>query len=448
LEPLDLFSRRQVLSVRELVSQLKKLVEKHYDFVWVEGEVSGLRRPGSGHLYFSLKDPDANMKAVLFRHQAAMLRFALEDGLKVLCQGRVSVYGPRGDLQLVVDTVEPQGAGALALAFEQIKKRLEAEGLFAAERKQPLPDLPKRIAVVTSPTGAAIRDFLNVLHRRFAGVEVAIYPVLVQGDEAPRQMIQALSDLSEWAWPEVIVLTRGGGSPEDLWAFNDEGLARAIAECPIPVVSAVGHEIDVSISDLVADLRASTPSAAAELLVKPQAELAGRLAGLNARLLQSGARLIARRRSELNALSRGLIDPRRRLADKRLRVDDLLSRAASALRAGLHEKARDLWGGRERLLAQRPDRRLALAGARLAELTHRLGGAGVGAITGRRAKLDQLNGRLRALSPLAVLGRGYALALGPDAKVLSNAAQVKKGDDIKVRLAKGTVHARVREVEA
>jgi exodeoxyribonuclease VII large subunit len=445
LEPLDLFSRRQVLTVRELVSQIKKLVEKNYDFVWVEGEVSGLRRPGSGHLYFSLKDSDASLRAVLFRHQAAMLRFALEDGLKVLCQGRVSVYGPRGDLQLVVDTVEPQGAGALALAFEQIKKRLEAEGLFAAERKQALPDLPKRIAVVTSPTGAAIRDFLNVLHRRFAGVEVAIYPVLVQGDEAPKQMIQAIEDLTEWAWPEVIVLTRGGGSPEDLWAFNDESLARAIAACPIPIVSAVGHEIDLSISDMVADLRAPTPSAAAELLVKPQAELAGRLAGLSARLVQSGARLISRRRAELTALSRGLVDPRRRLADKRLRVDDLLSRAASAMRAGLHDKARDLWSGREGLMEQRPDHRLAVTKARLVELTHRLGGAGVQEITSRRALLDGLNGRLRALSPLAVLGRGYALAIGPDGKVLRDAAQTNVGDVLNLRLAKGALTAEVLE---
>lgn len=447
MEPLDLFSRRQVLTVHELVSKLKKLVEKSYDFVWVEGEVSGLRRPGSGHFYFSLKDSEASLRAVLFRHQAAMLRFALEDGLKVLCQGRVSVYGPRGDLQLVVDTVEPQGAGALALAFEQIKKRLEAEGLFAAERKQALPDLPKRIAVVTSPSGAAIRDFLNVLHRRFAGVEVAIYPVLVQGDEAPKQMIQAINDLVDWAWPEVIVLTRGGGSPEDLWAFNDENLARAIAACPIPVVSAVGHEIDLSISDLVADLRAPTPSAAAELLVKPQAELAGRLTGLNARLVQSGARLIARRRAELTALSRGLIDPRRRLADKRLRVDDLLSRAAAALRAGLHGLARELWAGRERLLEQRPDHRLAMTRARLAELTHRLGGAGVVEITSRRSLLDQLNGRLRALSPLAVLGRGYALALGPDGKVLRSAEQIRVGDELKIHLARGALRAKVLEVE-
>jgi exodeoxyribonuclease VII large subunit len=447
LEPLDLFSRRQVLTVHELVSQIKKLVEKNYDFVWVEGEVSGLRRPGSGHFYFSLKDSEASLRAVLFRHQAAMLRFALEEGLKVLCQGRVSVYGPRGDLQLVVDTVEPQGAGALALAFEQIKKRLEAEGLFAAERKQPMPDLPKRIAVVTSPTGAAIRDFLNVLHRRFAGVEVAVYPVLVQGDEAPKQMIQAIDDLVEWDWPEVIVLTRGGGSPEDLWAFNDENLARSIAACPIPVVSAVGHEIDLSISDLVADLRAPTPSAAAELLVKPQAELAGRLAGLSARLVQSGARLIARRRSELIALSRGLIDPRRRLADKRLRVDDLLSRAAAALRAGLHDKARDLWSNRERLLEQRPDHRLTLAKARLSELVHRLGGAGVVEITSRRSLLDQLNGRLRALSPLAVLGRGYALALGPDGKVLRSSEQTKVGEEFKLRLAQGALRAKVLEIE-
>jgi len=272
--------------------------------------------------------------------------------------------------------------------------------------------------------------------------------VRVQGEQAAPQMIAAFDDLAGWDWPEVVVLTRGGGSPEDLWAFNDEDLARAIAECPIPVVSAVGHEIDVSISDLVADLRAPTPSAAAELLVKPQAELAGRLANVSARLLQSGARLIARRRSELNALSRGLIDPRRRLADKRIRVDDLLARAASALRAGLHDKARELWSGRERLLEQRPDRRLALAGAGLAELAHRLGGAGVVAITGRRSRLDQLGGRLRALSPLAVLGRGYALALGPDQRVLRDANQVEVGDDIKVRLAKGALSAKVLEVES
>lgn len=448
LEPLDLFSRRQVLSVRELVSQLKKLVESRYDFVWVEGEVSGLRRPGSGHLYFSLKDSEASIKAVIFRHQAAMLRFSLEDGLKVLCQGRVSVYGPRGDLQLVVDTVEPKGAGALALAFEQIKQRLEAEGLFAAERKKPLPDLPKRIAVVTSPTGAAIRDFLNVLHRRFAGVEVAIYPVLVQGAEAPAQIITALADLAAWGWPEVIVLTRGGGSPEDLWAFNDEGLARAIAACPIPVVSAVGHEIDLSISDLVADLRAPTPSAAAELLVKPQAELAARLGGLSARLAQAAARFIARRRAEMNALTRGLGDPRRRLADKRLRVDDLLSRAGSAAGQAQHRQARRLWKARQKLIQARPDRRLAQVGARLGGLCHRLGASGVGAVTIRRYQLERLTARLRALSPLAVLGRGYALALGPDGALLTSAGQVKEGDQIRVRLAQGALRATVREVES
>ncbi len=448
MEPLDLFSRRQVLTVRELVSQLKKLVERQYDFVWVEGEVSGLRRPGSGHVYFTLKDEEASLRAVLFRHQAALLRFGLEDGLQVLCQGRVSVYGPRGDLQLIVDTVEPRGAGALALAFEQIKRRLAEEGLLAAERKKPLPDLPRRIAVVTSPSGAAIRDFLNVLHRRFAGVEVAVYPVLVQGDQAAGQMIQALEDLARWGWPEVIVLTRGGGSPEDLWAFNDEGLARAIAACPIPVVSAVGHEIDVSISDLVADLRAPTPSAAAELLVRPQAELAERLAGLKGRLAQAGARLVSRRRMELDALRRGLGDPRRRLADQRLRVDDLLWRAASGLRAGLHARARRLGACRERLRGQRPDRRLAQVRGRLDGLSHRLGAAGIMAVTGRRARLDQLAGRLRALSPLAVLGRGFALVTGPGGELVRNAGQVAPGDTVRVRLARGRFQARVTEVEA
>ena len=253
----------------ELVGQLKKATEDRFDFVWVEGEISGLRRPGSGHVYFALKDDTAMLRAVLFRNRAALMRFAPEDGLKVLCQGRISVYQARGEVQMVVDTMEPRGAGALALAFDQVKKRLAAEGLFDQERKRPLPVPALKVAVITSGQGAALRDFLHVLHRRYAGIQVAIYPTPVQGDEAPGRMIKALEDIAAWGWPQVVVLTRGGGSPEDLWAYNDELLARAIAASPIPVVSAVGHEVDLSISDLVADVRAPTPSAAAELLARP-----------------------------------------------------------------------------------------------------------------------------------------------------------------------------------
>ncbi|MFZ5587516.1 MAG: exodeoxyribonuclease VII large subunit [Thermodesulfobacteriota bacterium] len=447
LEPLDLFTRRQVYSVAELVGQLKELAESRFDFVWVEGEVSGLRRPGSGHLYFTLKDDQAMLRAVLFRHQAALSRFALEEGQKVLCQGRVSVYTARGEMQLIVDVVEPRGAGALALAFEQLKKRLMAEGLFEPERKRPLPDLPQKIAVVTSPSGAAIRDFLHVLHRRFDRVQVAVYPTPVQGDEAAPAMVQALADLAAWGWPEVIVLTRGGGSPEDLWAFNDEGLARAIAASPIPVVSAVGHEIDVTISDLVADLRAPTPSAAAELLVANRAELAQRLRALQGRLARRGGRIVSLRRERLAGLRRGLRDPRRRLADLRLRVDDLLDLAQGALAAGLHRRGRRLAGLRERLLERRPDRRLAELAARHGGLSRRLDAAMLASLRKRRAVLGELAAGLRNLGPLAVLGRGYALVQDDQGRLLRRAGQARPGQALRVRLAAGALRVRVEEIE-
>jgi exodeoxyribonuclease VII large subunit len=443
---LDLFSRRQVLRVAELLGQLQRTVEERWDFVWVEGEVSGLRRPGSGHVYFTLKDGDAALKAVLFRHQAALVRFALEDGQEVLCQGRLTVYAPRGDVQLVVDSVEARGAGALALAFEQIKRRLLAEGLFDTGRKKALPELPRRVAVVTSPTGAAIRDFLHVLHRRFAGVEVAVYPVKVQGEAAPGEMVRALQDLAAWGWPEVVVLTRGGGSPEDLWAFNDEALARAVAACPLPTVSAVGHEVDLSITDLVADLRAPTPSAAAELLVQSRAQLLRQVAGLTARLIQAGPRLAARRRERLAGLCRALGDPRRRLADRRLRVDDLLSRVAHAVRAGLHARSRDAWGLRERLWHRRPDRALAALAGRRQALAGRLETAGRGLALARRQRLDGLAGRLEALSPLKVLGRGYALVQDHEGRVLFSAAEAAPGQGVRVRLSQGELEAEVKEV--
>ncbi|BEQ15389.1 exodeoxyribonuclease VII large subunit [Desulfoferula mesophila] len=447
MEPLELFTRREILTVSELVGRLKRLTEQTFDFVWVEGEISGLRTPPSGHMYFALKDRDATLRAVLFKHQASLLRFALEEGLQVLCQGRVSVYQARGEVQLVVDAVEPRGAGALALAFEQLRKRLEAEGLFDPERKQELPELPARVAVVTSPTGAAIRDFLNVLHRRDQKVAVAIYPVRVQGDSAAPQMVEALADLAAWGWPQVIVLTRGGGSPEDLWAFNDEALARAIAACPIPVVSAVGHEIDVSISDLVADLRAPTPSAAAELLVANRDELTRRLRALSGRLARGGARLVRERQGRVRSLARALGDPRRRLSDKRLRVDDLLSRAGHALSGGLHRRARQVGRLRERALSARPERRLALAAGRQRELARRLASAGALGINQRRARVRTLEARLRALGPLAVLGRGFALVSDNEGRLLRRAQDSARGKKIRVRLAQGALRAKVEEIE-
>ncbi|MCB2185786.1 MAG: exodeoxyribonuclease VII large subunit [Deltaproteobacteria bacterium] len=447
MENLQLFTPREILTVSALLGRLKGLVEQSFDFVWVEGEVSALRRPASGHVYFSLKDDHAVLKMVLFRHQASLLRFRLEEGQQVLCQGRVSLYEPRGDLQMVVDTVEPRGAGGLALAFEQLKKRLAAEGLFDPERKQPLPELPTRVAVVTSPSGAAIRDFLHVLHRRYQGISVAVYPVQVQGAEAAPQMVRALADLAAWGWPQVVVLTRGGGSPEDLWAFNDEALARAIAACPLPVVSAVGHEVDFTISDLVADLRAPTPSAAAELLTKDRAELVRRLNAAGGRLAAAGGRLLVRRRVNLGHLLRGLGDPRRRLADRRLRVDDLFLRQVAALRLGLGENARGLAGLVARLREREPGRRLAGLAARQDQATLRLTRAGADAVWARRQRLEVLESRLRALSPLAVLGRGFALVRDQRGKIVKDNRQVQVGQRVGVLLSRGSFSARVEEVE-
>lgn len=447
MEPLNLFTKREILSVSELVSQLKRTVEDRFDFIWVQGEISGLRRPGSGHYYFALKDDKASLRAVLFRQQASALRFALEDGQSVLCQGRLGVYQPRGEVQLIVESVEPRGAGALALAFEQLKRKLMAEGLFEPERKQALPEMPRKVAVVTSPSGAAIHDFLKVLRGRFASVQVAVYPVAVQGEQAAPQAVQALQDLAQWGWPEVIVITRGGGSPEDLASFNDEALARAVAVCPIPVVSAVGHEVDVSICDLVADLRAPTPSAAAEMLIKPRADLAARLQALWRGLLGAGERISRVRRHDLHALVRYMPDPGRALANQRLRIDDMLARAEKGLTTDLHLQRRKVETLARRLAAARPERRLATTSARFGELERTMFSVQVRGLEKRRSRLTALEAKLRALSPLAVLGRGYALITDQAGTVLRRADQAEVGMRVRARLGQGQLLARVEKVE-
>lgn len=446
MEGLSLFTPRQVLGVSELLNRLKKQAEASFDFVWVEGEVSGLRRPASGHCYFSLKDDGGVLRAVMFRHQAGLLRFRLEDGQRVLCQGRLSVYVARGEVQLVVDTAEPLGAGALALAFEQLKRRLAAQGVFDAERKKPLPELPRRVAVVTSPTGAALRDFLKVVERRGQRLEVAVYPVQVQGEAAAGQMVVALAELAAWGWPEVIVLTRGGGSPEDLWAYNDEALALAIAACPLPVVSAVGHEIDVTIADLAADLRAPTPTAAAELLLAGREELTLRLNAARQALARVMTRSLARRRADLRHLRRAMADPRRRLADHRQRLDDVSARLLMAQRTALAGRQARLHRLVGRLAQARPERRLTQAQGRLEGLRGRLWAAMIARLRGRRAAAELLRGRLRALGPLAVLGRGYALAFDEKGRLLREAAQTAPGRAIEVKLQHGALRAVVEEV--
>src|SRR5882724_2903513 len=319
-------SERQVYTVSELTLGLKTVLEEAFPAVWVEGEISNLRTPGSGHSYFTLKDEGAQLSAVLFRGRGRRVRFDLEDGMQVLVFGGLDVYAARGQYQLVVEMMEPQGLGALQLAFEQLKRKLEAEGLFDEGRKRPLPAFPRVIGVVTSPTGAAIRDILNIIGRRFGDLRILIAPVRVQGDEAPGEIIQALLNLQTVAELDVVIVGRGGGSIEDLWAFNDEGVARAIVACCVPVISAVGHETDFTIADFVADLRAPTPSGAAELVVKSEEELRQQLDALLARMQSVAQHTVRQAQTALDHLMtcRVLREPRRLVEARQQYVDDLL----------------------------------------------------------------------------------------------------------------------------
>jgi exodeoxyribonuclease VII large subunit len=387
-------------SVSELTARIKSTLEPAFTQVWVRGEVSNYRPASSGHAYFSLKDADSMISAAFFgwgrQGGVSRPRFELRDGLEVLCRGRVSVYAPRGSYQLTVEHMEPLGAGALQLAFEQLKSKLAAEGLFESSRKRRLPDYPRRIAVVTSPSGAAIRDMLTVLQRRAPQVAVTIIPAVVQGDQAPSQIVRGLEIANRHSLGEVVVLARGGGSIEDLWCFNDEGLARAIASSRLPVVSAVGHEIDFSISDFVADLRAPTPSAAAELLSGAWVDARLRLQDSKRSIWLSMKRQIEQRAKLLEQVVARVVSPRERIREQAQRVDDLALRLERAM-AGRTERGRLLLG--------------------------------------------QLAGKLDALSPLRVLERGYALAVDDSdpSVVVRSAAQIDKGRRLRVRFHDGEV---------
>ena len=392
---------RRIWPVSELVAQVRELVEQQYGDVWVEGEISNYRPAPSGHVYFTLKDADAQLPIVLFRRQAMLLRFRPEDGLHVLVRGRVSVYEQRGQMQLVAETMEPVGAGSLQLAFEQLKQRLKAEGLFDAARKRPLPAFPRTVGIVTSPTGAVIRDFLNIVARRHSGLSVLIFPVSVQGDQAPAEIESAIAELNDSGLVDLIVLARGGGSLEDLAAFNSESVARAIAASRLPVVSAIGHETDFTIADFVADLRAPTPSAAAELITEAQHKIAERLATLSHRLER--------------ATSFRLLQARQRFT--RSAVAD---RAESRMTTLLHR------------LAQRLD-----------DLTFRLERSLERLLNTSAFTLSALDAHLRSLSPLAVLDRGYALVLDAAGGLVRSTEHVAKGDQVTTRLADGSFTSRV-----
>jgi exodeoxyribonuclease VII large subunit len=436
---------RRIWPVRELVGQVRELVEQEYGDVWVEGEISNYRPAPSGHVYFTLKDADAQLPVVLFRRQAMLLRFRPEDGLHVLARGRVSVYEQRGQMQLVAETMEPVGAGSLQLAFEQLKERLKTEGLFDAERKRPLPAFPRTVGIVTSPTGAVIRDFLNIVSRRHSGLSVLLFPVSVQGEQAPAEIETALAELNACGLVDAIVLARGGGSLEDLAAFNSERVARAIAASRLPVVSAIGHETDFTIADFVADLRAPTPSAAAELITEAQHKIAEFLASQSHRLDRAVRFQLLQARQRLTRLPVSRAEGRMAalLHRSAQRLDELSFRLEMAASSPLRLYQRQVADLGAAVLRHDPRQGLAQARERLAACRTHLDRTLERLMHGSASTLSALDARLHSLSPLAVLDRGYALVLTAAGSVVRSTAQVAAGDRVITRLSDGVFTSRV-----
>ncbi len=436
------WEERRYFTVSELTEGMREVLTDHFTNIWLAGEISGTRIPASGHYYFTMKDETAQIQCVCYKMTARYLKFKPADGVAVLARGRLDVYDARGQVQFLVEAIEPQGFGALQLAFEQTKKKLEAEGLFAQERKRPLPVLPERIGIVTSPSGAVIQDILQILERRSPGRHIRLYPVQVQGDVAAAQIASGLRYFSESGWAEVVIVARGGGSLEDLWAFNEEEVARAIAECSVPVISAVGHETDFTIADFVADLRAPTPSAAAELVARSRAGLVDALQASEAKLKQSARLTLALLGRRLHASA---IEPARlhRLLGRRMqRVDDLDYRLKDLVRQTIAWRRRSLDQSSARL--QKLDVRLKFAQTkhRFAALEARLQHAMRAHLARSAATLTPLEAHLTQLSPLKILERGYAI-VEKDGKILKSPGEAPKNSKLRIRLAGGELGAKV-----
>jgi exodeoxyribonuclease VII large subunit len=437
---------RRVWSVHDLVAAVRTHIEREYSDTWVEGEISNFRAHDSGHLYFTLKDQNSQIRAVMFRSQARLLRFRPENGMQVVLRGRVTIYEDRGELQISAEYLEPKGAGALLVAFEQLKAKLEAEGLFDPARKKPIPSLPRRIGIVTSPQAAVLRDILNIVQRRHHSASVLIFPAQVQGEAASVEVTAGIRYFNKARNVDVIIVARGGGSAEDLAAFNHEGLARAVAASVIPVISAVGHETDFTIIDFVADLRAPTPSAAAELVIRSRQEVEDLAEGLRQRLARAMRYRILMGRQALTELAQhGAFG---RITDainrRQQKLDDLKNRMDRAERQILEKQHRRL--ELAAAAVRHYDVRRMLAGIRK-ELDSRVAGLAAAARTvllQRTGRLNQLKVQLEALSPLAILDRGYALVFDSSGMLLKDAERVKPGDEISARLAKGSVTATVK----
>jgi exodeoxyribonuclease VII large subunit len=438
---------RRIWSVRDLVAAVRTHIEREYADAWVEGEISNFRAHDSGHLYFTLKDRNSQIRVVMFGSKARLLRFRPENGMQVVLRGRITIYEDRGELQISAEYLEPKGAGALLVAFEQLKAKLEAEGLFDPARKKPIPSLPRRIGVVTSPQAAALRDILNIVRRRHHSASVLIFPAQVQGEAASAEVSAGVRYFNKARNVDVIIVARGGGSAEDLAAFNHEGLARVVAASVIPVISAVGHETDFTIIDFVADLRAPTPSSAAELVIRSRQEVEEQAEGLRQRLSRAMRYRILMGRQALTELAQhGAFG---RMTDainrRQQKLDDLKNRIDRAERQILEKQHRRL--ELAAAAVRHYDVRRMLGGIRK-ELDSRVAGLAAAARTvllQRRGRIDHLTGQLEALSPLAILDRGYALVFDSSGVLLKDAAQVKVGDEISARLAKGSLTATVKK---
>jgi exodeoxyribonuclease VII large subunit len=437
-----------VLSVSELAAQLRGVIEETFAEVRVRGEISSGRIWNSGHYYFTLKDATAQIKGVIFRSTLRYLKFKPEDGLCVTVRGRISVYEPKGEYQLVCDHLEPEGLGALQLAFDQLKKKLAAEGLFADTRKRPLPALPRRIGIVTSIDGAALRDIVRVLRRRYPNAHLVLSPTRVQGDGAAAEIARALRLVARIDHVDVVIVGRGGGALEDLWAFNEEVVARAIAACPIPVISAIGHETDVTIADFAADLRAPTPSAAAEIVVRQKDEFTAHIGRLAHQLRSAVATRLRRHESRLHALLArpGMAGVPARLAWRARHLGELAGQLRHAAREGVIRRRRRLDAAQRGLGQVDPRHRLARVRATLLVQDGRLRSAATRCLNRAQGQFRDAATRLDSLSPLAVLGRGYAVCWDGDrTRIVRDAATLEAGEAIRVTLGRGELRARVTD---
>lgn len=431
---------RSVYSVTRLTRELKTIIEDRFSFIWISGEISNLGMPSSGHCYFTLKDSNAQINAVIFRTQARGLKFKLENGLKITGLGRLSIYEPRGSYQFIFEYMEPSGLGSIQLAFEQLKRKLEEEGLFSPEYKKPIPFLPYKISVITSPTGAVIKDILNVVKRRFENIPIQIYPVKVQGEGADKEIVAGFEYLNSVSSSSVIILARGGGSLEDLAPFNSEIVARAIFKSHIPVISAVGHETDYTIADFVSDLRAPTPSAAAELAVPEKEVLEKKCRDLKYTLtVQMGNRL-KNMEFQLNQLKKRLTDPRKKLQEMYLKVDDYTSRLIGAYQKFHLRKKEVLAWKSEKLFAKNPVYKITNYKEKIENYNYHLSNSMQTLLSKKKFNYNQLNSKLQTLNPKAILSRGYSITRNIEtSKIVTDVKYVDPGQTVEVLFARGKI---------